>query len=590
MSVLGKHTYRIAVDNQKSIKYWTDYETGDPFVFPSGVSMQIQIGIREDKKTDTFYEVPAGTVLKLELKDPKKNGDPPDADDPAYMPQEFTVTSLTSLSTADWQAGTSQHATFDYAAADTALPVGTYWMVISGVLSDGSLISPNFAKMEVVQDGTGPETTVAPVPPAGYDAATMDALLALKQGIIALNVVDPTVTGVAADLHTEGYTNETPPRYFKKTGAGDTDWESMAVSENGVFLLSWVLGDSSGVSLPANSVSRIGSQLVFGDNLKEGGHASTGFYSTSTIEVRPTGSPSQNGDALVAAYDAAKLLTPSGSALSVNNRASLIIYPGEYNLSSDLAINTDHIDILTAAHMSNNLRTPVFISGSDVIFTASNLIVNGMTFSATSRPLIEGDLPNQLFIGCVGVPTGSFGSATSGGIVSGTFVDCRVSSSGFALGGTASGTFIDCSSGSGGFGSYGYSTSGEASGEFLRCTSGQASFGAGGTASGRFVDCVGTSLCFGGADAGFSVYGTASGEFIRCEATSFSFGYFGAATGIFRDCLAENTAWGADAPSPNISGKFYRCNQKTGTFPTPTGAGKFRLCIEEATSTEINLG
>ena len=184
MSILSKHIYRVPVDHQEPVKYWTDYETGEPFSFPSGVSMQIQIGIRENKKSDLFYDVPAGTVFKLEIKNPRKNGDPPDADDPAYMAQSVSVASLTSLSAEDWQAGTGQHATFDYTAADTALPPGTYWMVISGVLPDGSLISSNFAKMEVIEDGTGLQTTVAPTPPSLYNAAAIDALLALKQDSI----------------------------------------------------------------------------------------------------------------------------------------------------------------------------------------------------------------------------------------------------------------------------------------------------------------------------------------------------------------------------------------------------------------------
>ena len=345
MTLLSKHTYRIAVDNQKSIKYWTDYETGEPFYFPSGVSMQIQVGIREDKKTDTFYDVPAGTVLKLELKDPKKNGDPPDADDPAYMPQEFTVASLTSLSTADWQAGTSQHATFDYAAADTALPVGTYWMVISGVLSDGSLISPNFAKMEVVQDGTGPETTVAPVPPAEYDAATVDALLALKQDLnpIPLGVADPTVTGFAASLHTRGYTNETPARYFIKTGSGDTEWEQIFISTNGEFV--------SSVLIKHDTVAEIGTQvlkggelalqneepfaLIAGDGTRTGGIFVTEITQNVLI-VSKNGTDSRSGLSPYSPANPFLTLTAAVSASAEND--TIVVNAGDYTSESQVEV------------------------------------------------------------------------------------------------------------------------------------------------------------------------------------------------------------------------------------------------------------
>lgn len=58
------------------------------------------------------------------------------------------------------------------------------------------------------------------------------AELATKVDQIALGVADPTTGGgVVADLHTEGYSNETPPRYFKKVGVADTDWEQVQIGD-----------------------------------------------------------------------------------------------------------------------------------------------------------------------------------------------------------------------------------------------------------------------------------------------------------------------------------------------------------------------
>lgn len=51
-------------------------------------------------------------------------------------------------------------------------------------------------------------------------------------GPLVLGVADPTVTGVAAPIGTEGYTNETPPRFFKKVGSASTDWEEVRLSRS----------------------------------------------------------------------------------------------------------------------------------------------------------------------------------------------------------------------------------------------------------------------------------------------------------------------------------------------------------------------
>ena len=175
MSTLGKHTYRIAVDFGKVGDSWIDYETSDVFHFPSGVGLKIQIGIRETKSPETFYDLSDITSLALEIKDLKNSKFPPDADDPAYMSQPVTTLDATTLTLTDWQAGTSQHATFDYSAEDTSLPPGKYWMVISGVLNNGAPITPGWAKMEVVQDGTGPEG-VADLVPVYFDYPTENRL------------------------------------------------------------------------------------------------------------------------------------------------------------------------------------------------------------------------------------------------------------------------------------------------------------------------------------------------------------------------------------------------------------------------------
>ena len=86
--------------------------------------------------------------------------------------------------------------------------------------------------------------------------------------------------------------------------------------------------------------------------------------------------------------------------------------------------------------------------------------------------------------------------------------------------------------------------------------------------------------------------GTASGTFIRCQCTGGdAFGGFGGvASGIFRNCVAGLGAGGSFAPSGTVTGKFSHCIMVSGTFPAVTGSGKMRMCLEEATMTEINQG
>jgi hypothetical protein len=65
----------------------------------------------------------------------------------------------------------------------------------------------------------------------------------------------------------------------------------------------------------------------------------------SSVIVDSSGTDTQRGTALVAAYAAAKLLTPGGSALSASNRAQVVIPPGNYKLSATLVLDTDFVDL-----------------------------------------------------------------------------------------------------------------------------------------------------------------------------------------------------------------------------------------------------
>lgn len=374
MALLGKHIYRIAADFGNVGDSWIDYETGDVFHFPSGVALEIQVGIRKTKSPETFFDLSDVASLKLEIKKLKYNKEAPDADDPAYMPQEVTSLDSATLTSTDWQAGTNQHATFDYVAADTSLPIGKFWMVISGVLNDGSLISPGWAKMEVIQDGTGLLSTVESTPISQYPASTVDSLLALKQTLIALNVADPTITGVAADLGVAGYTNETPRRYFIKNGLLDTDWEQILISQDGKFLANIELSDFTGIVPDTNILGQISSKLRIGDGLTEGG-LDVGPIFTGLIFVSSGGTDTRTGlSPYSSIYPFATLQAAHDAATEGD---TIFVMPGDFSsgtttFTKSLKIETRAGSLLPSIVLDSTGKT-LDIAGYGSIFGAITL-------------------------------------------------------------------------------------------------------------------------------------------------------------------------------------------------------------------------
>jgi hypothetical protein len=288
------------------------------------------------------------------------------------------------------------------------------------------------------------------------------------------------------------------------------------------------------------------------------------------------------GDDLAEKYTAAKALTPNGAAKSDTNRASLIIFPGRYTLSAELAIDTEFVDLIGLG--AQRQKPAVFVSGNTLNVSANNVFVGGISV-ISQQFKISGNKPLQSFENCVG-GNGSFGGW---GFASGRFVGCIAGHSSFgAWGGvqvnSASGTFIDCVGGDWAFGGYG-----KATGSFTNCLGGFASFGGdfGCTASGTFSNCVGGQASFGGfglipntavfmnCNGGrnsFGSYGVVDGTFFNCVAGDVSFGgsegdYTGnIAGGVFVECTAGVKSFGAYG---TVRGSFTNC-KTTGTFNSLT--------------------
>ena len=325
----------------------------------------------------------------------------------------------------------------------------------------------------------------------------------------------------------------------------------------------------------------------------------SGLSIQSAVVVETTSNAKTNGAALIAAYTAAKALTPNGEELSATNRACVIIPPGNYDLDHGeddacvpLTLDTEFVDIIgltTDRSLQQIYGTPEATNSGVIVQTADDVHVSNLyvkiltevesanwddTDSAAYFPSTS--LSNTVVDNCQF--DGQEGSDDEGPRLfsmrlyieySGTFNNCTGGN--FAFGGksTASGTFNNCTGGEAAFGG----DEGTASGTFNYCTGGgNFAFGGGGTASGTFTSCTGGYNAFGGAR------GTASGTFTSCTGGYNAFGGGGTASGTFTNCTGGDYSFGGAGGT--LSGQLYYCRLTTGSFQTLAEGGKLRACID----------
>ena len=112
-------------------------------------------------------------------------------------------------------------------------------------------------------------------------------------------------------------------------------------------------------------------QDLFGDGTTTGG-AYRGLSSDSFVIAQAARTPTQSGTRLLAAYEAAKALTPAGAALSATNRAKVLLLPGtQYTLPSTLTLQTSFVDL---EGLSRGPK-PIIVqtTASSFLFIAGNL-------------------------------------------------------------------------------------------------------------------------------------------------------------------------------------------------------------------------
>jgi len=331
--------------------------------------------------------------------------------------------------------------------------------------------------------------------------------------------------------------------------------------------------------------------------------------------VVPAGqNPVQNGLALLAAYAEAKALTPHNAPLAADNRAVVVVPPGQYDLgTAQLTLDTEFVDIvgLTTERgtqsifgASNgpgtgvlgqtaddvriaNLRVECTLSAGVLAFNDTDPAAyfpstDGAATQVTNCEFVSNELNARsmrvdieyagVYTDCTGGRT-SFG-AGSEGVSSGVFLRCTAGNVSFGTFGIASGTFTDCRAGQSSFGSLG-----AANGEFVRCVAGSQSFANNGDAIGRFVDCSGGDESFGGG-------GITSGEFIGCTGGDTSFGGGGGlVNGVFVDCTGGSESFGGS--SSTLGARLRGCQMIGDSW-----SGVFRGRMEQCrwTSTTFQLG
>ncbi len=235
-----------------------------------------------------------------------------------------------------------------------------------------------------------------------------------------------------------------------------------------------------------------------------------------------------NGTALKNAYVRGTVATPYGNPLAADNRYTIIVGSGTYDVDiTPLILDTQYIDIVSLSGQMDVVLTSVGLGGSPLIsVTAPNVRVTGIEVK-TDAFHINNDLSDIVITNCKG---GDYSFGGDGAIVSGRFIGCIGGNNSFGgLLAISQGYFKDCSALSRSFASQ---TDSLASGTFINCVADANSFGGnGGTFSGKAVNCTGGDKSFGG-DGIFEVTGVA----ISCQLTS---GYFPVliALGIIRNCL-----------------------------------------------------
>jgi hypothetical protein len=303
----------------------------------------------------------------------------------------------------------------------------------------------------------------------------------------------------------------------------------------------------------------------------------SGLEGTSFILVKGEGTAAENGLELQAAYDAAKLATPYGDALSTLNRFTIIVAPGDYYSDyvdpifgpiGQFNIDADFIDIKSLTGNADVFLSGITVSAQDVYLRGLNTTQAGFMGGAQAGFNIAISSPFQTFDTCVG-GNNSFGW---GGTLYGTFINCNAGNRSFCSAASSTAPIGITEIGSA-------FSAVDCSGTFTNCNAGDFSFGANlvgqPDATGTFTNCTAFDWSFGVSSG--STDGRATGVFKNCTTGSLSMAAFGYFQGTAFNCVTANMCFGNEIRG----GSLYYCKSSS-TYPVinPILGGRIILCIE----------
>lgn len=338
------------------------------------------------------------------------------------------------------------------------------------------------------------------------------------------------------------------------------------------------------------------------------------------VIVTPSNSSTTNGTNLRTAYANAKALTPSNSALSATNRATVLLLPGKYDLgTTPLTMDTEFVDLVGISSDPKHVLITSQINTSDmgtVVQTADNVVIRNVTIDLTGTPAGGGAGRTAAYFpgrtstsisswtsdgttatitsASHGLQTGDSVRITGSGNndLNGAHTVTRIDNNSFTFPstvndsgsvGTATERFDDtyienCAFSGTTDSGMRYNT--EYAGTYKKCISGGGGFGASAIASGVFEDCVAGDSSFGGGTSGSSI---ASGTFKRCTAGSTSFGFYDC-TGAFEDCVAGAYSFGFADASGTSSATLKNCEVIASYSSLSSFTGTMRGCTFKTTS------
>jgi len=146
---LTKHSIRLALDMTSRTSV-VDANTADAPEVWRGTDLDVQLGLfNGTPATGTWLDSVANiTSITLEIKDNANRAAL------AFVTETITAADLDAgASYADWASDDDEHGSITLSDDDLGLPAGEYWLVISAILTDGTVLTLGTCVLTISEDG-----------------------------------------------------------------------------------------------------------------------------------------------------------------------------------------------------------------------------------------------------------------------------------------------------------------------------------------------------------------------------------------------------------------------------------------------------